>query len=147
MDDTKAQSKLYKLFSSKLFAICLKYSRNYVEAEDNLQDAFLMVFKKNEQYNYKGSFEGWLKRITINTALQRYRNEKVFDIINENSENRASLLSSMAFDALKAKQLLKGEASKNKTIIANTNDENSANSASKNSELTIEEVLEKQRYH
>lgn len=85
IDDTKAQSELYKLFSSKLFAICLKYSRNYVEAEDNLQDAFLMVFKKIEQYNYKGSFEGWLKRITINTTLQRYRNEKIFDIINENT--------------------------------------------------------------
>jgi RNA polymerase sigma-70 factor (ECF subfamily) len=84
-NDTKAQSELYKLFSSKLFAICLKYSRNYAEAEDNLQDAFLTIFKKIEQYKNKGSFEGWLKRITINTALQRYRNEKVFDIINENT--------------------------------------------------------------
>ncbi|ULC59795.1 RNA polymerase sigma factor [Flaviramulus sp. BrNp1-15] len=83
IDDTKAQGELYKLFSSKLFAICLKYSRNYAEAEDNLQDAFLTIFKKIEQYKNKGSFEGWLKRITINTALQRYRNEKVFDIINE----------------------------------------------------------------
>ena len=85
IDDTKAQSELYKLFSSKLFAICLKYSRNYAEAEDNLQDAFLTIFKKIEQYKNKGSFEGWLKRIAINTALQRYRNEKVFDIINENT--------------------------------------------------------------
>ncbi|SFZ90033.1 RNA polymerase sigma-70 factor, ECF subfamily [Flaviramulus basaltis] len=85
IDDTKAQGELYKLFSSKLFAICLKYSRNYAEAEDNLQDAFLTIFKKIEQYKSKGSFEGWLKRITINTALQRYRNEKVFDIINENT--------------------------------------------------------------
>ena len=85
IDDTKAQGELYKLFSSKLFAICLKYSRNYAEAEDNLQDAFLTIFKKIEQYKNKGSFEGWLKRITINTALQRYRNEKVFDILNENA--------------------------------------------------------------
>ena len=85
IEDTKAQSELYKLFSSKLFALCLKYSRNYDEAEDNLQDAFITIFKKIEQYKNKGSFEGWLKRITINTALQRYRNEKVFDIINENT--------------------------------------------------------------
>ncbi|WOD44686.1 RNA polymerase sigma factor [Hwangdonia lutea] len=83
-NDTKAQGELYKLFSSKLFSVCLKYSRNYAEAEDNLQDAFLTIFDKIEQYKGKGSFEGWLKRITINTALQRYRNEKVFDIINEN---------------------------------------------------------------
>lgn len=82
--DTKAQGELYKLFSSKLFSVCLKYSRNYAEAEDNLQDAFLTIFDKIEQYKNKGSFEGWLKRITVNTVLQRYRNEKVFDIVNEN---------------------------------------------------------------
>lgn len=81
-NDTKAQGELYKLFSGKLFAICLKYSRNYAEAQDNLQDAFLTIFNKIGQFQNKGSFEGWLKRITVNTALQRYRNEKVFDIIN-----------------------------------------------------------------
>jgi RNA polymerase sigma-70 factor (ECF subfamily) len=63
----------------------LKYSRNYAEAEDNLQDSFLTIFNKIEQFKHKGSFEGWLKRITINTVLQRYRNEKVFDIVNENT--------------------------------------------------------------
>ncbi|WP_242203396.1 RNA polymerase sigma factor [Aestuariivivens insulae] len=82
--DTKAQEELYKLFSSKLFSICLKYSNSYAQAEDNLQDAFLTIFNKIEQYKGKGSFEGWLKRITINTALQRYRAEKVFNIVNEN---------------------------------------------------------------
>ncbi len=91
INDTKAQGELYKLFSSKLFSVCLKYSRNYAEAEDNLQDAFLTIFNKIEQYKNKGSFEGWLKRITINTALQRYRSEKVFDIINENIEDDAEL--------------------------------------------------------
>ncbi|PLB20077.1 MAG: RNA polymerase ECF-type sigma factor [Flavobacteriaceae bacterium FS1-H7996/R] len=75
---------MYKLFSSKLFSVCLKYSRNYAEAEDNLQDAFITIFKKIDQYKNKGSFEGWLKRVTINTVLQKYRSEKVFDIINEN---------------------------------------------------------------
>tara|TARA_R110002012_G_scaffold283090_2_gene473112 strand:+ start:59479 stop:60021 length:543 start_codon:yes stop_codon:yes gene_type:complete len=81
--DTQAQSELYQLFSSKLFSVCLKYSRNYAEAEDNLQDAFLTIFNKISQFNNKGSFEGWLKRIAINTALQRYRNQGVFEIINE----------------------------------------------------------------
>ncbi|MCF8274516.1 MAG: sigma-70 family RNA polymerase sigma factor [Flavobacteriaceae bacterium] len=83
INDTQAQSELYKLFSSKLFSICLKYSRNYTEAEDNLQDAFLTIYKKIEQYKHKGSFEGWLKRVTVNTVLQRYRQEKVFEIISE----------------------------------------------------------------
>lgn len=83
-NDTKAQSELYKLYSSKLFAICLKYSRNRAEAEDNLQDAFLTIFKKINQFNHKGSFEGWLKRVALNTTLQRYRRDKgVFDIVDE----------------------------------------------------------------
>lgn len=84
-NDTQAQSQLYKLFSSKLFSLCLKYSRNYAEAEDNLQDSFVTIFNKISQYNNKGSFEGWLKRVTINTALQRYRDKGVFNIINEDS--------------------------------------------------------------
>ena len=83
-NDVKAQNQIYKLFASKLFSVCLKYSKNYVEAEDNLQDTFLTVFKKIDQYKYKGSFEGWIKRIAINIALQRYRNSIVFDTINEN---------------------------------------------------------------
>lgn len=83
-NDTKAQGELYKLYSSKLFAICLKYSRDRAEAEDNLQDSFLTIFKKIDQYNNKGSLEGWLKRVTVNTTLQRYRKNKgVFDIVNE----------------------------------------------------------------
>lgn len=83
-NDARAQGELYKLYSSKLFAICLKYSRNRAEAEDNLQDSFLTIFKKISQYNKKGSLEGWLKRVTINTTLQRYRKHKgIFDIINE----------------------------------------------------------------
>lgn len=82
-NNAKAQGQLYKLYANKLFSLCLKYSRNSAQAEDTLQDAFLTIFKKIAQYNNKGSFEGWLKRIVINTALQKYRKEGVFDIVNE----------------------------------------------------------------
>tara|TARA_R110002050_G_scaffold77636_5_gene165659 strand:- start:10345 stop:10890 length:546 start_codon:yes stop_codon:yes gene_type:complete len=82
--DALAQSQLYKQFASKLFSVCLKYSKNYAQAEDNLHDAFITIFSKIEQYNNKGSFEGWLKRIAINTSLQRYREDVgVYDITNE----------------------------------------------------------------
>jgi len=83
--DAKAQSQLYKQYASKLFSLCLKYSRNYVEAEDHLQDAFVTIFNKIEQYKHKGSFEGWMKRVAINTALQSYRQVGVFDIIDEDT--------------------------------------------------------------
>ncbi len=82
--DAQAQSQLYKQYASKLFSLCLKYSKHYAEAEDNLHDAFITIFDKIGQYNHKGSFEGWLKRITINTALQRYREDVgVYDIVKE----------------------------------------------------------------
>ena len=83
--DTKAQGQLYQLYGGKLFSLCLKYSKNYADAEDTLQDAFITVFKKINQYNFEGSFEGWIKRVTVNTALQKYRGAVVFDIVNEES--------------------------------------------------------------
>jgi len=83
--NASAQSQLYKLYASRLFSICLKYSKNYVEAEDNLQDAFVTIFKKIEQYKNKGSFEGWIKRIAINTALKRYRKVQVYSLIDESA--------------------------------------------------------------
>ncbi|NJW52031.1 RNA polymerase sigma factor [Salinimicrobium oceani] len=81
--DIKAQEQLYKMFVHRLFPVCLKYSATYQQAEDNLQDAFLMIFKSMPQYKNKGSFEGWMKRIVINTALQKYRKQTVFEIIRE----------------------------------------------------------------
>lgn len=89
--DRKAQEQLYRLFSDKVFSICLKYSRNKTEAEDNLQDSFITVFDKIEQYNFKGSFEGWIRRVTVNTVLQKYREEGVFDIISDNVQEDAPL--------------------------------------------------------
>lgn len=81
--DAVAQGELYRRYSSTLFSICLKYSPNYAEAEDNLQDSFLAIFKNVGQYKGKGSFEGWIKRIAVNTALQKYRKQRVFDINDE----------------------------------------------------------------
>ena len=75
---------LYKKYSSILFGICLKYSRNKVEAEDNLHDCFMTIYDKIGQYKSKGSFEGWMKRIAINTVLQKYRKEQYLNVVNDN---------------------------------------------------------------
>lgn len=83
-NNTKAQEQLYRLFSSKLFQVCLKYSRSYVEAQDNLQDGFLIIFEKISLYEFKGSFEGWAKRVMINYILQKYRSPTIFEIVTEN---------------------------------------------------------------
>lgn len=79
----QAQSQVYQLFAGKLFALSLKYSKNQQDAEDVLQDSFLIIFNKIHQYTNKGSFEGWLKRIVINTALQKYREKSTLYLIKE----------------------------------------------------------------
>ncbi|WP_422858285.1 RNA polymerase sigma factor [Flagellimonas sp. S174] len=80
----KAQAELYQKYSGILFGMCLKYSKNRIEAEDNLHDSFITIFDKIGQYNFKGSFEGWIKRVTINTVLQKYRKEQYMDVVSEN---------------------------------------------------------------
>ena len=86
-NDRKAQEQLYKLYSPKLFAACLKYSRNYTEAQDNLQDGFILIFNKIEQYAFKGSFDGWLKRVMINNVLQQYRTQTFLSLVNEDVQD------------------------------------------------------------
>lgn len=77
-NNTLAQEQLYKLLAPKLFAVCLKYSRNYEEAQDNLQESFLLIFEKLKQFKNEGSFEGWAKRLVVNYVLQQYRKQGVF---------------------------------------------------------------------
>lgn len=80
----QAQAELYRKYSGILFGMCLKYSRNKTEAEDNLHDSFMTIFNKIEQFNFNGSFEGWIKRITVNTVLQKYRKEQHLNVVSEN---------------------------------------------------------------
>ncbi|MDB2606450.1 sigma-70 family RNA polymerase sigma factor [Zobellia sp.] len=82
----RAQEQLYRDYSRTLFSICLKYSRNKAEAEDNLHDSFITIYEKIGQFKHKGSFEGWLKRITVNTVLQKYRKEEHLSLVTENTQ-------------------------------------------------------------
>ena len=70
-----SQSSLYTLYKEQFFVLSLKYCKNREEAQDNLQDSFLEIFKRIKQYKGKGSFEGWMKRIVINKAIDRYKKE------------------------------------------------------------------------
>ncbi|MBQ0736429.1 RNA polymerase sigma factor [Aquimarina celericrescens] len=100
-NNRKAQSELFYLYRDVLFALSLKYCKNYSEAEDNLQDAFITIFSKINQYNFKGSFEGWMKRITINKAIDKYkktpyvdnliREDTIEDVIIDTEELQLSL--------------------------------------------------------
>ena len=84
--DKKAQEFIFNKYSPVLLGICLRYMKNVVKADDVMQDAFITIFTKINQYNGKGSFEGWIKRITINTALMQLRQNKK-EIVSDLLEN------------------------------------------------------------
>jgi RNA polymerase sigma factor (sigma-70 family) len=79
-----AQKELYETFKLKMFGICMRYAGNYDDAQDILQDGFLKVFEKIDQFGFKGAFEGWIRKIMVNTALERFRTNYQVININDN---------------------------------------------------------------
>jgi RNA polymerase sigma factor (sigma-70 family) len=69
------QELLYRRHSAKLYAVCLQYSGNDDEARDILQEGFIKIFENLVNYKHEGSFEGWMRRITVNTALEKFRSK------------------------------------------------------------------------
>mgnify|MGYP003949851697 CR=1 FL=1 len=75
-NDRNSQHKIYELYYGKMLGICLRYSKNMDDAKDLVQDGFIKVFKKIHLYKADGSFDGWLKTLFVNTALDTYRKNK-----------------------------------------------------------------------
>ncbi len=72
-NDPKAQEMLYKHFAPKMFGVCLRFAKNYAEAEDLLQDGFVKVLTHLKDYRNEGSFEGWIRRTFVNNAINFYK--------------------------------------------------------------------------
>ena len=68
--ERKGQEEVFRRYAGKMLVVCLRYARHRMEAEDILQDAFIKVFKNLGSFKQKGSFEGWIRRIVVNTALK-----------------------------------------------------------------------------
>lgn len=81
--DDRAPEKLYRMLAPKMFGVCLRYARDTAEAEDNLQDGFITVFTKLKDFRHEGSFEGWVRRIMVNTALDRHRKNQPVMYVDE----------------------------------------------------------------
>lgn len=72
--DDRAHERLYRMLAPKMYGVCLRYAKDAAEAEDNLHDGFITVFTKLKDFRHEGSFEGWVRRIMVNTSLNRFRN-------------------------------------------------------------------------
>ncbi len=69
----QSQSRMYSLLAAKMFVVCQRYSKTREEAEEVLQEGFVKMFEHIQQYKFAGSFEGWVRKIMVNCALQRFR--------------------------------------------------------------------------
>ena len=83
----RMQEELYRRFSPRMYAVCLRYAGNAEEAEDILQEGFIKVFNKMSSYRGDGSFEGWIRRVFVNTAIEHFRKKTYLQPISETEEN------------------------------------------------------------
>lgn len=89
--DTRSQELLYRTFSTSMMGICIRYSSDLSEAEDILQTGFIKIFAKISTFKNEGSFEGWMKRIMINTGIEYYRKKQRSQAV-ENLEDCSLIL-------------------------------------------------------
>lgn len=82
----RMQEELYRRFSGRMYGVCLRYASNAEEAEDILQEGFIKIFKKLESFRSEGSFEGWIRRIFVNTAIEHFRRKKYLQPVTEKEE-------------------------------------------------------------
>ncbi|HTN21897.1 MAG TPA: RNA polymerase sigma factor [Pelobium sp.] len=104
----QSQELLYKTTSAKMLGICMRYAKDEFEAEDMMQTGFIKVFKKLSDYRNEGSFEGWMRRIMVNTSIEFYRkNLRNLNVvaIDETHEHQASV--SFDMSSINVKDLMR----------------------------------------
>lgn len=77
------QELLYRRYSAKLYGVCLQYTGSHEEGRDVLQESFIKIFTNLHTYSGEGSFEGWMRRIVVNTALERHRNRYYLNKVDD----------------------------------------------------------------
>lgn len=102
-NDRKAQEYIYRCFFSSMYHMCLKYTRDEDELTSIINDGFLKAFKKMEQFQFTGSFEGWLRRVVFSTLADYFRKKNrgvAFLEIQDNGSSDAEALNKLYFEDL-----------------------------------------------
>jgi RNA polymerase sigma factor (sigma-70 family) len=105
--DHHAQQRLYDLYSSRMYGVCCRYVKNTMQAEDILVMAFTKVFDRISQFKGEGSFEGWIRRITVNEALNYLRKSRNMVVESDLEHAGRELDYNRLSDHLEAEDLLK----------------------------------------
>jgi RNA polymerase sigma factor (sigma-70 family) len=103
----KMQEMLYHRFSSKMYAVCLRYCKDNEDAQDLLQDGFVKIFKNLEKFRGEGSFEGWIRRIFVNTSIEHFRKSIKHNTVSDTQEIIIEDTSWNALDNLAEKDIIK----------------------------------------
>lgn len=104
--DRESQRKLYELLKGKMYAICLRYSSNRDEAEDVLQEGFIKVYTSIKDFRDEGVFEGWVRRIMVNTALEHQRKKQRMYISEDIESAEEEFIDADIIDELSAREIL-----------------------------------------
>ncbi len=102
----QAQAKLYELFAPKMFGVCLRYATDSAEAEDNLQEGFIKVFKHIDKFKHKGSFEGWMRRIMVNVSIEKYRKQHFMYPVEDVEIYELNVFPNDILDEISAQELI-----------------------------------------
>ncbi|MBC7848998.1 MAG: sigma-70 family RNA polymerase sigma factor [Chitinophagaceae bacterium] len=103
----KMQEELYLRFASKMYAVCFRYANNADDAQDLLQEGFIKVYKNLHRFRAEGSFEGWIRRVFVNTSIEHYRKKSLaLSTVSEKEENSIEDVDITALDKLAQKDLL-----------------------------------------
>lgn len=106
-EDRQMQQLLYDTFSGKMYGVCIRYSGNEEDANDILQEGFIKVFKSLGKFRSEGSFEGWIRRIFVNTSIEHFRKKVKLYNVSEVQENTIEDTELDALDILAAKDIIK----------------------------------------
>jgi len=79
----KSQKALYQRFASAMYGICLQYASSEEDAQDIMQEGFIKVFAKLDQVKNPAAFPGWIRRLMINTALEKYRSQVILQRVDD----------------------------------------------------------------
>ncbi|MEO5999052.1 MAG: sigma-70 family RNA polymerase sigma factor [Chitinophagaceae bacterium] len=105
--DSRMQEELYKRFAPKMYSVCLRYANNVENAQDLLQEGFIKIFRNLDRFRGDGSFEGWVRRIFINTSIEYYRKKANVFFASEKEELMVEDSSLNALDKLAEKDIIK----------------------------------------
>lgn len=101
-----SQEELYRRFASAMYGLCLQYASSEEDAQDILQEGFIKVFAKLDQVKNPAALPGWIRRVMINTALEKYRSQVVLQRVDELREDHHEDTGNEALDKISCEELV-----------------------------------------